>query len=63
VNYTDDDHLHEECDDGRRLGFDGKVRTNDYIMNDRVLANDIAASDSPETGGNDPIYICTYQAR
>ncbi|KAG8934818.1 hypothetical protein FRC01_000086 [Tulasnella sp. 417] len=26
VNYKDVDYLREECEDGRRLGFDGKVR-------------------------------------
>lgn len=26
VNYKDTDYLREECEDGRRLGFDGKVR-------------------------------------
>ena len=27
INYKDDAVLKEECEEGRRLGFDGKVRT------------------------------------
>lgn len=29
VNYKDVDYLREECEEGRRLGFDGKVCNND----------------------------------
>ena len=27
MNYKDLDHLRDECEDGRRLGFTGKVRS------------------------------------
>lgn len=30
VNYKDTDYLREECEDGRRLGFDGKVRNSTF---------------------------------
>ena len=40
VNYKDLDYLRDECADGRRLGFSGKVTVLPFCMDDTVAECD-----------------------
>lgn len=41
INYKDNDVLREECEEGRRLGFNGKVTCFPLLVKDWSILSDI----------------------
>lgn len=52
VNYKDPEYLRDECEDGRRLGFTGKVWLSSSFPLTRCPHVRLAASNSSKPGGD-----------
>lgn len=67
VNYKDTDYLRDECEDGRRLGYNGKVsRTKNYdprTSEGRFIVLFLTASNSSQSGRHYTEYICAHRER
>lgn len=59
VNYQEEDVLREECEEARRLGYDGKVRPSLLAIIRFTYMLLPTASDPPQTSAYNSIYICS----
>lgn len=67
VNYKDIDYLKDECEDGRRLGYNGKVsRTKNTIagpLKGSLIVLFLTASNSSQPGRYYTEYFCAHRER